>query len=385
MYSTRAIKSLLFAGGLGLSALAVSPAYAQSLSRQEVVEKIQSLEQQLQMLKDELSLSDSVANEPLKIEEAISIDVEGLYFNVSIPGTNKYAFNGGDTNNPGNLGDWGRNPFDGFDFGYRVNLDYNFHDSPWSVDASYMGFSASTASSTDIAPVGIGGRYPTISDDDFNDACPAGGEDCTVESDREIDISHTKLGGKYDIKLNESVTLDIGAGLQHADLQALFRSEEYEGGAAGTGTEVSRVTSSYSGFGPYLEAGVGVDLGSNIMLSARALGGVLFGDSSSSITDFSSDDRDCNEAGVNRCRLDTSGSGTTTVPNYSLSVGIEWENEIAKNTSLFLNGGYELHQYFGAVDNSFFGSELQSEPSVSSTTDVILHGFTAGIGIKYVF
>ena len=386
MYPVCAIKLLLFAGGLGLSTLVVSPAYAQNLSRQEIVEKIQSLEQQLQMLKDELSLSDSVANKPLKIEEAISIEVEGLYFNVSMPGTNVYAFNGVDSLvADGSLGDWERNPFDGFDFGYRVNLDYDFRESPWSAEASYMGFSASTTSTTDIAPGDLGGRATSIVSDEFDDVCPAAGEACSVKSDRGIDISHTKLGGKYDLKINESVVLDVGAGLQYADLQAHFRFEEYEGGTAGTGTEVNRVKSSYSGVGPYIEAGVGVDLGSDFLLSARALGGVLFGDSSSSVTELSPDDGYCLDSGDDRCRLDKSGSGTTAVPNYSLLVGIEWAKEIANNTSLLLNGGYEFHQYLGAVDNSFFGAELETEPNVSSSTDVILHGFTAGIAIKYVF
>ena len=386
LQSTRALKSLLFVGGLGLSAFAVSPTYAQTSSRQEVVEKIESLEQQLQMLKDELKLSDAVVDEPLKIEEAISIDIEGLYFNVSIPGTNVYAFDGKDTNvDNGSLGDWKRNPFDGYDFGYRVNLNYNFNDSPWSVDASHMGYSASTSATTFIKPGDIGGRYTTIANDDFDDTCPEDGEDCYVKSNREIDISHTKLGGNYDIKLNESVVLDLGAGLQYADLQARFKSKEYEGGSDGNGIETSRVKSSYNGVGPYLEAGVGIDLGSNFLLSARALGGVLFGDSSSSITDHSSDDGDCTDAGVGSCRLDKSGSGTTTVPNYSLSIGVEWNKDITENTSLFLHGGYELHQYFGAVDNSFFSSELEDAPSVSSSSDVIMHGFTAGIGVKYVF
>ena len=68
------------------------------------------------------------------------------------------------------------------------------------------------------------------------------GEACSVKSDRGIDISHTKLGGKYDIKINESVVLDVGAGLQYADLQAHFRFEEYEGGTAGTGTEITRLS-----------------------------------------------------------------------------------------------------------------------------------------------
>ena len=386
MYSASAIKLLLFAGGLGLSALAVSPAYAQNLSRQEIVEKIQLLERQLQMLKDELSLSDSVANKPLKIEEAISVDVEGIAFNVSIPGTNVYAFNGPDNLvGRGSLGDWERNPFDGFDFGYRVNLDYDFRDSPWSAEASYMGFSASTTSTTDIAPGDLGGRATSVVNDEFDDICPAAGEACSVKSDRGIDISRTKLGGKYDLKINESVVLDVGAGLQYADLQAHFRFEEYEGGTAGTGTEITRVKSSYSGVGPYLEAGVGVELGSDFLLSARALGGVLIGDSSSSLTELSPEEGYCLDFGDRRCRLDKSGSGTTSVPNYSLLLGIEWAKEIANNTSLLLNGGYEFHQYLGAVDNSFFGSELETEPNVNSSTDVILHGFTAGIEIKYVF
>ena len=390
MHPSFSLKPLLLVWGLGLSAFAVSPAYSQQLPRQEIIEKIQSLEQQLLMLKQELKLNSSIAVEPLNPEESLAINFETLFFNVSIPGTDVYAFNGTDNANnnagdsqSGSHGDWNSNPFNTLNFGYRVSLDYDFVNSPWSIDASYMDLDTSTSSTTSIERGREGGRLVTIEQSDFDDTCDVNStRDCSVKSTREIDLSHIRLGSNYDLQLNESVAINFGAGLQYADVQSSFRAEEDEGSTGGT--EISTLKSSFTGVGPYVSSGVAVDIGSNILLSARANGGVLLGDGSSYLTDYSSDDGDCTSGGAAECRIEKKAS-MTTVPNYGFSVGIEWEKEIAKNTSLLLNGGYEYTQYFGAVDNSFYQAENEADSDFDDSTDLILHGFTVGIKLKYVF
>lgn len=371
-------KLLALLGGLGLSGFAACPAYAQSLSRQEVVDKIQFLEQQILMLKENLEISDSATVAPSNSEEAISLNIEGLIYNVSIPGTSVYGFKSESSDDYDSIGDIKKAEFYQYsNIGYQVNLNYDFDNSPWSIKSDYMSLSASTSDSFVVPYEGGGGRYSSINSEEFDDGCfPDSEDDCYVKGERDFDLSHLKIGTNYGHKLSDSLSIDLGVGFQYADVYHKLKAEDNVGSDA----EITRIKSSFTGVGPYVEAGMGVDLGGNFSLSARATGGVLVGNLSSSITD------DDNVVSDDDAISEYETSATATVPNYALDIGIEWAMEIAQNTTLVLNGGYEFAQYFGAVDGSFFGSEIDEEPNFyTGSSDVILDGFKVGVELKYVF
>ena len=358
---------------LAVSTFTPCAANADVMTPEQVYEKILLLESQIEDLKKALPLQADSAAESGKPQ--FDLTARATFTKPVVDGFSTYGFsaNGGNEDK----GSYETLNFDNWSTGYEINAKYQFKDSGLGLEFGYTSLAATTSNSFSIGNGDRGGRVPSIDGDERDDLCLSP-KKCEVGAEMRIGAYTWNFGGDYSLALNKNIDLNIGAGLQSSSLSATLNSYDNDYDALiGAGKETSSAASLFSGYGPYIKTGFRSTLFKGFSIGATGKAGLLFGSKDASVTDHDS---------ANYGRLEVSRSSTAAVPNYGLDFTAAYAIDLSKDVSLILDGGYEINTFSNALDTSLQQAEWDDGGnSYGTSTDLILQGWKAGLGIKYVF
>ncbi len=195
-------------------------------------------------------------------------------------------------------------------------------------------------------------------------------------SDNDYDSIDLVFGQKMDF--GQKVTLRAFGGLKYADIdmsdKANFTAEATDFASdpdvVWTARAESRIASDFEGLGPRAGMDATVRLGGNFAVMGTIAGSLLVGDRDQKWDNFvtvvnTSDDS--SDTVSNSARL---SENTIVVPEMDARIGLNYTHAFSPDTSLGLEIGYEVTNYWNAKDNSF----VSFTDTMSHDNDFALHG-----------
>lgn len=256
-----------------------------------------------------------------------------------------------------------------YDFGWRADVSYHFPGNGRDVNLSYTHFHSDESSNTrrDGTTTVLGSVNSSIL------PTPTNFETARGVSDDDYDAVDLTFGQKIDV--GQRVRLHPFAGIRYADIDSSDKTR-YTGTSTTTSSVLNdrsfgRVRSEFQGLGPRFGSDAQVNLGSGFMFTGRMGVSLLVGDRDSKASNLQQS-LDTTTSAVttqvdNAYRI---SSHTRVVPEADARIGIAYAHNWNGGTGMGIELGYEVTNYFDAVDNSL----LSYADTSGHDTDFAMHG-----------
>lgn len=241
-----------------------------------------------------------------------------------------------------------------WNWGGEADISYMFPGSSRDISASYTYLNQDNSDNVSGTPgtlvgtLGIGSAYNTDS--------------VYGETDQTLNAATLTFGQL--LTVGDRVSLHPFGGLQFADIDTTNKSRSYVD-VAGVQTQDGAFSqeSEFEGLGPRAGIDASVHLGSNFSIVGTMAGALLVGN-------MDSDNR-IQTTPTNATEYDND-SYTAVVPELDAKLGLDYMHAFNPNTSMNVQLGYEVVNYFNAEDNDASDSLLVN--SVNNTSDFNYNG-----------
>ncbi len=247
-----------------------------------------------------------------------------------------------------------------WNWGGEVDVSYMFPGSSRDISASYTYLNQDGNDSTNgvflAGPLGVGAgtlAFPT------NEA----------EADMDQTLNAATLTFGQLLTIGDRVSLHPFGGIQFASIDTDNKAH-YENEDAVTGVETQtgsfKQESDFQGAGPRAGIDAAVHLGSGFSIVGTFAGALLVGNMDSEF-----ETSDLSTLGTTTIENDND-SYTAVVPELDAKLGLDYMVAFNPNTSMNIQVGYEVVNYFNAVSNDFLDSVAVN--SVNNTSDFNYNG-----------
>jgi hypothetical protein len=346
------------------------------MTEQEILERLEQLEQEVEFLRQQLqSLEDTAdppVDGPVTAEGAssppdagsptdaggIAVNAEVLYLRPSINASQAFAV----TQTPNDVFTIQTLDLD-YEAGIRLGLDYVFPNSPWHLRFAYTTLSTTTSGNITAPPGGRAGRARSVSDPLLNLNEPVTGTNNLSFADYSLEIGYA---------LNDTgpFRTRLFTGLRVAEInQSIFAREL-------NSDEFSTSRSSFNGYGPYIGGAIHYDLGAGLSIFGEGSVSLLYGSVNQRLEDF---DRGPTLEGF------SSNVPRLTTPVLAFAAGVNWQREFSETFTVQLSAAYEAQYWSSVVQGNIVSDLTNNTLQAGRLADLTLSGFRLGLRFLFEF
>ncbi|HVV67865.1 MAG TPA: Lpg1974 family pore-forming outer membrane protein [Gammaproteobacteria bacterium] len=270
-----------------------------------------------------------------------------------------------------------------YDFGFRVGLGYIFPDSGNDVQLSWTHFQDTNTNSTGIGDNEVlvtGAGVPLINPNIFGDEI-FGDASANTSLKNQFDAVDLTVG-QY-VNIGTRLQTRLFGGLRYAYVQqnqtsnygAFYQRENRDDPFLVYG-ERDTFNSKFNGLGPRLGFQAAYNVWDCFGVTGSVAGSLLVGKvKSSSDTDIVVDVEDRRRDEPFSFDINSSSNVWRVVPELDARLGLNYTWTVGTNSALTLEGGYQVTQYFNAVDKLHNNvSVLNGVNTTRETSDVGFDG-----------
>jgi hypothetical protein len=346
------------------------------MTEQEILERLEQLEQEVEFLRQQLQSLEDTADTPVDgpgtAEGAssppdagsptdaggIAVNAEVLYLRPSINASQAFAV----TQTPNDVFTIQTLDLD-YEAGGRLGLDYVFPNSPWHLRFAYTTLSTTTSGTITAPPGSRAGRARSVSDPLLNLNEPVTGTNNLSFADYSLEIGYA---------LNDTGPFRsrLFTGLRVAEInQSIFAREL-------NSDEFSTSRSSFNGYGPYIGGAIHYDLGAGLSIFGEGSVSLLYGSVNQRLEDF---DRGPTLEGF------SSNVPRLTTPVLAFAAGVNWQREFSETFTVQLSAAYEAQYWSSVVQGDIVSDLTNNTLQAGSLADLTLSGFRLGLRFLFEF
>jgi hypothetical protein len=346
------------------------------MTEQEILERLEQLEQEVEFLRQQLQSLEDTADTPVEgpvtAEGAssppdagsptdaggIAVNAEVLYLRPSINASQAFAV----TQTPNDVFTIQTLDLD-YEAGGRLGLDYVFPNSPWHLRFAYTTLSTTTSGTITAPPGGRAGRARSVSDPLLNLNEPVTGTNNLSFADYSLEIGYA---------LNDTGPFRsrLFTGLRVAEInQSIFAREL-------NSDEFSTSRSSFNGYGPYIGGAIHYDLGAGLSIFGEGSVSLLYGSVNQRLEDF---DRGPTLEGF------SSNVPRLTTPVLAFAAGVNWQREFSETFTVQLSAAYEAQYWSSVIQGDIVSDLTDNTLQAGRLANLTLSGFRLGLRFLFEF
>jgi hypothetical protein len=226
------------------------------------------------------------------------------------------------------------------DWGIAANINYMFAGNSRDVNLQYTGVFFNNSDSTSTATGAIQGVFPML----------ATGADEAKGSSKE-DLNRVDLTFGQLISIGDRVDLHPFAGVSFANLSVVNKATYNIEGVPDETVATFKGTSNFWGVGPSVGIDGAVHLGDGWSIVGRAGAALFVGELNSEFKDRTTTVTDLDGGFTSK-----QDNSVTVVPELDARLGVDYMYAFNPNTSMNIQVGYEVANYFNAINQDAIDS-----------------------------